>query len=473
MSSSGNKFTYLVVSPPHVRRRNDEIEKIELKKYLNRQDGIKKQINHPSYGDVCVAYKPPKTMLLPADTLVARTKFYAIPGALECGYSQSINWTAEGMLNAEIHRKISIYVLARLKLAGACIGISHSRSFKVKNFYQCIEASEKATISFIIGGFFCYQSATNWLNSRHEQIKLFIHAGLADKASLSLKRKKGKKTTPDYLIETTQGKWHVFESKGGESSSRWQRIEEGIAQLESVTRVGWKGQKNQPISTFVCTHTSIDSGKEIAVNVVDPLPGHSRSIILNRAVSVLLTKASLIDLFDVLAEDESNAVFSIPGMQGWKFINAPLYDHVQLGIPEKYSALKDVLRIGVGQYLALKEIIDDALMEDDEMPTPEAVEKRLSDLSIKPDDVRNAMTLIAPLLHKKRAYEDILHLFSEKLKLPELADKFCQEDERLEKALSESVRKHRSPWGGLVREAPAPGHDDPWEKKQRQNKMKP
>lgn len=268
-------------------------------------------------------------------------------------------------------------------------------------------------------------------------------------------------------------KWHVFESKGGESSSRWQRIEEGIAQLESVTRVGWKGQKNQPISTFVCTHTSIDSGKEIAVNVVDPLPGHSRSIILNRAVSVLLTKASLIDLFDVLAEDESNAVFSIPGMQGWKFINAPLYDHVQLGIPEKYSALKDVLRIGVGQYLALKEIIDDALMEDDEMPTPEAVEKRLSDLSIKPDDVRNAMTLIAPLLHKKRAYEDILHLFSEKLKLPELADKFCQEDERLEKALSESVRKHRSPWGGLVREAPAPGHDDPWEKKQRKNKMKP
>lgn len=83
------------------------------------------------------------------------------------------------------------------------------------------------------------------------------------------------------------------------------------------------------------------------------------------------------------------------------------------------------------------------------------------------------MSFLTPLLKKKLPYEETLHLFSEYLELSGMAYDFCQEDERLEKALSESVRKHRSPWGGLVRKAPLSGYDDPWEKKQKQNKMKP
>lgn len=473
MSNNGNKFTYLKVSPQLVQIRNVNIEKIKLYNSLCQHEGYTKKKNNPSYSDVCIDYVPPKNMSTPVDTLVAKTHLYAIPGALECGYAQCINWTAESVLNAQIRRGIGRYTITRLKLASACIGISNSRSFKVKNFFQCVESSEKSTISFIIGGFFCYQSATFWLSSRHEKIKHFIHAGLAEKASLSFMRKKDIKTTPDYFIETTQGEWHTFESKGGESSSRWQRIEEGIAQLESVTAVGWKGKQPIPVSTFVCTHASMDTGKEISVNVVDPDPVHPRSIILNHAVCVLLTKIALINLFETLVEDNPAGVFKVAGMEEWIFISTHHFDGVQLGIPEKYFNLNKSSVRSVGEYLALKEIIDSALMENNELPAVEKIEKELSYLLMRSNSSRKIISFLTPLLKKKLPYEEILHLFSEYLGLPKMANDFCQEDERLEKALSESVRKHRSPWGGLVREAPAPGHDDPWEKKQRQNKMKP
>lgn len=473
MSNNGNKFTYKKVSPGLVQIRNDKIEKIKLYNSLCQHEGYTKKKNNPSYSEVCIDYVPLKNMLLPEDTLVAKTHLYAIPGALECGYSQCINWTAESVLNAQIRRSIGRYTIARLKLASACIGISNSRSFKVKNFYQCVESSEKSTISFIIGGFFCYQSATFWLNSRHEKVKHFIHAGLAEKASLSFTRKKDMKTTPDYLIETTQGKWHTFESKGGESSSRWQRIEEGIAQLESVTEVGWKGKQRIPVSTFVCTHASMDTGKEISIHVVDPDPVYPQSIILNHAVCVLLTKIALINLFDTLVEDNPAGIFKVAGMEEWIFISTHHFDGIQLGIPEKYLNLNKISVSNVGVYLALKEIIDSALIENNEFPATEEIEKELSHFFKRTNSSRKFMSFLTPLLKKKLPYEETLHLFSEYLGLSGMAYDFCQEDERLEKALSESVRKHRSPWGGLVRKAPLSGYDDPWEKKQKQNKMKP
>lgn len=467
MNENGNVFTWLEVSAQLVSKRDKEKKEIDVIKASNEKEGITKIVHYPSYEEVCVSYTLMDGMTKLEDKLIAETRLYATPGALECGYAQCIDWTGEAILNENIYKSIGLYTCARLKLAGSCVVVSKNKAFKMQSFYQCIEASEKSTISFILGGFFCYQSAIYWLTSRHEQIAHFIHAGLIKKASLKFYPDKEKRKTPDYLIETRKGKWHVFESKGGGHASRWQRIEEAVKQLKSVTHVVRKAGTPEKILTFVCTHASIDADKDITIDVVDPVPDRVQPLIINPDVCTLLSKLTSISLYDTLSAIETSRKDEIEGMDEWVFVHAPEYDDVQFGIPKTYLKFKDEIKSSLGIYLALKEVIDLKLVENNETGYFKEGLVKLAELFPSRTELRNIIKRVKPTLEQYRKitennYGHFLKSLADSLALKPLAEIILLEEYLLADTLPESIKKHRSPWGGLTRTAPLPGYDDPW-----------
>jgi hypothetical protein len=466
MENGGNLFEYWETSTESVAAWNQKKAEVDEKKLSNKEKGINQRILYPSYEIACITYVPQKDLDCPENRFIAETSFLATPGALECGYSQCIDWTADGILDENVYKWIGRYTRARLKLAGICVEISQGKAFKMRKFYKCIETSEKSTISFILGGFFCFQSATYWLRSRHEQIEHFIHAGLIEKASLQFYPDKDRRKTPDYLIQTHAGEWHVFESKGGEYTPRWQRIEEAVAQLDSVTHVVCKNGPPKKIRTFVCTHTSIDADKDIVINVVDPVPDLVQPIIINPDVCVLLSKLTLISLFDTLSAIKTSRIQKIPGMDDWVFVGAPQYDDIHYGIPEVCLGFKDKLKLRLGVYLLIKEVIDLNLAKNKEGVNVAEVNEKLAVLLPSPVKLRRVIDALSPFMHHKisyRNYGDYFNLLSEYLGLPKLTKKILEKEMRLVNDLPEIIKKHRSPWGGLTRKAPLPGYDDPWE----------
>lgn len=467
MKKSGNVFTWLEVSAQSVITRNQKKANIDVQRLSNKKKRIKKRIPYPSYKTVCIAYAPQGNMDTPEKRLIVETTLLATPGALECGYSRCLDWTADGILNEEVYKWIGWYTRSRLRLASTCVEVSHDNSLKMRKFYQCIEASEKSTISFILGGFFCYQSATYWLTSRHEQIEHFIHAGHIEKASLQFYPDKKKRKTPDYLIKTHAGEWHVFESKGGEHTSRWQRIEEGVTQLDSVTQIGCKDKPPKDISTFVCTHTSIDADKNIAINVVDPVPELAQPLIINPDVCVLLSKLTLISLFDTLSAIESSSIQEIPGIDDWVFVHAPEYDDVQFGIPKVYLKFKGEIKSSLGIYLALKEVIDLKLVDNNETRYFKEGREKIAALITERSELRNVYKRLKPTLEQyskitENNYGHFLKSLAKSLVLEPLTEIILLEEYLLTNKLPLSIKKHLSPWGGLTRTAPLPGYDDPW-----------
>ncbi|MGU3485370.1 hypothetical protein [Enterobacter bugandensis] len=467
MQKGGNNFDYWEVSESLVAKRNQIKVRINKKRLSNKKKGIKEKIPYPSYKDACVTYAPPTDMVFPEKRLIAETSLFATPGALECGYSRCIDWTADGILDKNTYNWIGWYTCSRVRLAGTCVEVGHDKAFKMRNFYQCIESSEKATISFILGGFFCYQSATYWLTSRNEKIEHIIHAGLIKKASLRFYPEEDKRKTPDYLIETSAGEWHVFESKGGEHTPRWQRIEEGVAQLDSVTQIICNDEPPEDISTFVCTHTSIDADKNIAINVVDPVPGRVQPLIINPDVCILLSKLTLISLFDALSAIETSSKYEIEGMDDWAFVHAPEYDDVQFGIPKKYMEFKDEIKSSLGIYLALKEVIDLKLIENNETGYFKEGLIKLAELFPSRTALRNVIQRVKPTLVQYRKitennYGHFLKSLANSLALQPQAERILLTEFLLVDNLPEPIKKHLSPWGGLTRTAPLPGYDDPW-----------
>lgn len=466
MNENGNVFTWLEVSEQSLITRENEKKEIDAIKASNEKDGITKIVHYPSYEKVCVSYTLKNGMTKLEDKLIAETRLYATPGALECGYAQCIDWTGEAILNENIYKSIGLYTCARLKLAGSCVVIGKNKAFKMQSFYQCIEASEKSTISFILGGFFCYQSAIYWLTSRHEQIEHFIHAGLIKKASLQFYPDKEKRKTPDYLVETHKGIWHVFESKGGGHTSRWQRIEEAIAQLDSVTQIVRKDGEPEDIITFVCSHTSIDAGNEISISVVDPVPDHAQPLIINPDVCTLLSKLTLISLYDTLSAIETSRKYEIEGMDEWAFVHAPEYDNINFGISGMCLGFKRKLKLRLGIYLLIKEIVDLNLAKDKIGVSIAEVKEKLTASLSSQVKIRRVIGALSPFMRRKISHEnygDYFNALSEYLALPKLTKKILEEEKRLVNDLPEIIKKHRSPWGGLTRKAPLPGYDDPWE----------
>ena len=74
------------------------------------------------------------------------------------------------------------------------------------------------------------------------------------------------------------------------------------------------------------------------------------------------------------------------------------------------STLNKISVSNVGVYLALKEIIDSALIENNEFPATEEIEKELSHFFKRTNSSRKFMSFLTPLLKKKLPYEETLHM---------------------------------------------------------------
>jgi hypothetical protein len=290
---------------------------------------------------------------------------YIVRAALECGYGRRGMWTSHLVLNPSQAQQLAEYLLKRLLMVAACIGVNGAEAYIPRSFYFRIEASEKVAISFIVGGIGTYLAAENWLNAAGDKARVFLHSSIYSKGVLpriygaSLKTSSSK--SPDYIVETNSGDWYVFESKGGNYASRYKRIVEGLLQLNGITSVGWSCSGPKTVTASMCVHTSLDSGKPMKVTAIDP-PGVEISeskqepIILNKAVCLLLKKIEALDQFhalNVLGNAKSDNNFA-----GWTSVNIEQIPGLIAAIPEGYLMLEGVLRPKLGVYFLFIEILE-------------------------------------------------------------------------------------------------------------------
>lgn len=192
-----------------------------------------------------------------------------VHAALECGYGRTGMWSSHLLLNNKESLELASYLLKRLLMVASCIKVDKDDAYFTQEFYSKIEPSEKVAISFIAGGIGSFIAAYHWLAAAGEKINVMLHTSIYTKG-LSPFVKTNPLTTkksPDYLIESDSGKWHIFESKGGTDAGRHKRIQEGLLQLGAITHLAWASPilTLKQVQTNVCTHTCIDAGSRLKV----------------------------------------------------------------------------------------------------------------------------------------------------------------------------------------------------------------
>ena len=287
-----------------------------------------------------------------------------VRAALECGYGRRSGWTTALALSPGEATKLSRYLLMRLQMVVACIEVDANQAKIPSSFYARVEASEKVTLSFIIGGIGTYLAAQNWLRAGDDSVGAFLHAGIYTKgighASSLVHFTTPSGKSPDYLVESRKGHWHVFESKGGNAAGRWGRIVEGLVQLADMPKIAWAGKVPVAATTCVCVHTSVDATQALHVTAVDP-PGESkfdldgRTVVLIAGVCKLLLFLETMDQFRALSEDVIADLG--PRQDVWTFATSAMFRGVKIGIPQRYFRYEHSVRIRLAVYLAVSEII--------------------------------------------------------------------------------------------------------------------
>lgn len=287
-----------------------------------------------------------------------------VRAALECGYGRGSKWTSALALNPHEATDLANYLLKRLEMVAACIEVDANQARVPRSFYARVEASEKVALSFIIGGIGAYLAARKWLNAGGDSVAAFLHVGIYTKGIngtpplVSFSLVSGK--SPDYLVESRQGDWHVFESKGGASAGRWGRIVEGLVQLSNVPKIGWAGHTPKPPTTCVCVHTSVDSGKHLHVTAVDP-PGDSNTsddsgaLVLINGVCRLLLVLETVEQYRALAEGSAERVGV--GADGWEKSISSRFGGLVVAVPTRYIRFEWIVRCYLAVHLAVSEVL--------------------------------------------------------------------------------------------------------------------
>lgn len=240
-SPKGNIFEFYVPKrgrskprPKQVPDKKDPTKKVydksEPARFLKRSF---KKTNKVPFG------KGPKKNL--------RTRYRALPmplivqAALECGYGRTGMWSSALLLSTKESLELASYLLKRLLMVASCIKVDNNDAYFTKEFYLKIEPSEKVAISFIAGGIGSFITAYHWLAAAGEKIDVMLHTSIYAKGSCPLLKTTPLTTqkSPDYLIESNSGEWHIFESKGGTYAGRHKRIQEGLLQLGAITHLAW------------------------------------------------------------------------------------------------------------------------------------------------------------------------------------------------------------------------------------------
>jgi hypothetical protein len=287
-----------------------------------------------------------------------------VSAILECGYGRRADWTSQLVLSRRECADLMRYLKARLALVLASFEV-RNQSRRPRPFYAKVEASEKVSLSFILGGIGAYLAAHAWLKAAGDSVKSFLHVGIYAKSSsrsgplISFALSSGK--SPDFLVEAQSGEWHVFESKGGIASGRWSRICEGLTQLENLPPIGWKAAgPTQPATTCVCVHTSIDPGRALAFTAIDP-PGagdyDDQPITLIEGVCRLLLITEAIEQFRALT---TGATFQVSALTGWTLAVTSFSEDMTLGIPARYLRAEKQVRCRLAVFLAVREFLERA-----------------------------------------------------------------------------------------------------------------
>lgn len=283
---------------------------------------------------------------------------HIVHAALECGYGRIGMWSSNLLLNHKESLELASYLLKRLLMVASCIKVDKNDAYFTQGFYSKIEPSEKVAISFIAGGIGSFIAAYHWLAAAGEKINVMLHTSIYTKGlSPSIKTNPlTAKKSPDYLIESDSGAWHIFESKGGTDVGRHKRIQEGLLQLGIITHLGWTSSTLplKKVQTNVCTHTCIDAGSRLKVLAYDP-PGENteegQTIILDEAICKLLKIVESLDQFHVLGTEVSTE-------DGWEWKTVPQINNIRVALPSQYFDLEEKLRTRLGLYFLAAESVE-------------------------------------------------------------------------------------------------------------------
>lgn len=296
------------------------------------------------------------------------------------------------------------------------------------------------------GSLHCYFSAINWLSSRMDKMVYFLHANLLTSASLKPVTIPETKSMPDYLVFTRGREWHVFESKGGSESEKWRRIEEGVNQLRIVTAVEWDRAPSVPVTSAVCTHASVDAERAIETTVVDPEYSESHAASLHRPVVVLANAIMTLDIYDHFASDHSERRFL--AANGGVLARSSTLKSLEIAIPREFIYYEKEIRLMLGLYLAIKEMVDHILINYGRISISflkELVHRKYHDL----DEVLILFEKIDFSSLQGKSYRNILLIVSGYLRLKYYAYRLDIISTRLISQLPYDMRKYLTPAGSL------------------------
>jgi hypothetical protein len=293
------------------------------------------------------------------------SRLHAVRAALECGYGPLRDWSSTLVLSKTEALALKEFLLLKLEVAVSCVESGMHQERALRSFFSKIELSEKASISFILGGIGTYIAARKWLEASGQHLRSFMHVSTFTKAKVGVPAvvdlTLSKAKTPDYLAISRTGNWHAFESKGGAFDQRWQRIVEGLSQLEGVDQVGWAGSSAKLVESKVCVHTTVEVGRPLQVTAVDP-PGQGGndqsegSLTLMEEVCRLLEVLQAIDSFHALRARQS---LEVPvESAGITFAVSGRFGGLDMGIPRAYLERESEVRNHLGVFLAVKELLD-------------------------------------------------------------------------------------------------------------------
>jgi hypothetical protein len=368
-----------------------------------------------------------------------------VRAALECGYGPRSKWTSALAMQPHEATGLASYLILRLQTITSCIESDASGAKVPRSFYTRVESSEKLALSFIVGGIGTYLAARQWLEAGGQKVSAFLHAGIYSKAingaAPPVPFAPGSGKMPDYLVASTSGDWHVFESKGGLAGSRWARIVEGLAQLQGLPKLGWAGTPAVQAQTCVCVHTSVDCGRKLHVTAVDP-PGDGTpegpaptdapsdgppKLLLIEGVCKLLLLLETLEQFRALADD----LIPLPDAQApaWKMATSSHFGGLLVGVPKRYIRREDEVRRRLAVFLAITEVLSDPALnksKDAARSFASMVSKKFEAsalgeraLRLHPDRVKKLLASMP----SDFGSENFLLAWSEKLKLGRLASK--------------------------------------------------
>ena len=357
---------------------------------------------------------------LPLSNLSAVRQAELVAAGLSAGYGKKFSWSRNYVGPAGNRAPLYKYLRRKLETVLACVEVSSGR-VRPRPFWNNIEPTEKAVVSFNLGSIGAALAATRWMQGAGHTVTRFLHTRLFIDAAVVKKPIAliGGDQFPDYLVQDSAGGWHVFEAKGGgDAGARWRQLAQGLQQLLQVTGVG-EIRAVGPPSSAVCVQTLIRKSSNVEFTLVDPpsqIPGSGASS--GESSIELQVVPEIADLLLTLEATEWFSCFddglqsraSVPDLVaskllGFRMAQSAAFGGMQIALPEEFFDIAPGARSAVQVIEYFKAAVRSALEEDD---GKSSLEKLISAVRTKaqqgkvsagPDSNSKAIQLATEALH--------------------------------------------------------------------------